>query len=177
MSERKRHYGKYRGTVTNPVDPLLKGRVQVLVTLGGTPLPMWAEACTPYAGPGCGLYAIPPAGAGVWVEFEEGDPDKPIWTGCWWADGEVMAMLNPDVPPPDPATAPGTVVLRTPLARLKLAGMTGVATLESLAPPATPGTPTVVKVGPDGVEVSYSVHKVRITPAGVVVNDGALMVV
>lgn len=24
-----------------------------------------------------------PVGTGVWVEFEGGDPDKPIWTGFW----------------------------------------------------------------------------------------------
>jgi hypothetical protein len=24
-----------------------------------------------------------PSGTGVWVEFEGGDPDKPIWCGFW----------------------------------------------------------------------------------------------
>jgi uncharacterized protein involved in type VI secretion and phage assembly len=29
-----------------------------------------------------GIYVVPPIGAGVWVEFEHGDPGKPIWVGC-----------------------------------------------------------------------------------------------
>src|SRR5262249_32667661 len=99
-----RYYGKYRGTVVSPIDLGLKGRITALVTVGGIPLTVVAEACTPYAGPGCGFYAIPPAGAGVWIEFVEGDLDQPVYTGCWWREGEVLAMLSPDLPPPDPAT-------------------------------------------------------------------------
>jgi len=30
-----------------------------------------------------GLFALPSVGAGVWIEFEHGDPDYPIWSGCW----------------------------------------------------------------------------------------------
>jgi Type VI secretion system/phage-baseplate injector OB domain len=177
MPEKKRYYGKYRGTVINPVDPMLRGRVQALITLGGAPLPLWCEACTPYAGPGCGLYAIPPMGAGVWVEFEEGDPNKPIWNGCWWMEGEVLAMLQPDLEPPDPLTAPQTLVLRTPTTRLKLSALTGMATLESLLPPATPALPTRVQVTPAFVEVAFQTFTVRVTPVGAAINDGALLVI
>ena len=44
----------------------------------------WAEPCVPLAGPTgppMGVYLVPPIGAGVWVEFEHGDPDYPIWVG------------------------------------------------------------------------------------------------
>jgi hypothetical protein len=174
---KKRYYGKYRGIVVNPIDPVLKGRVLAAVTVGGTPLEVWAEACTPLAGPGVGFYAIPPAGAGVWIEFEEGDLDKPIWTGCWWAEGEVLTMLSPDLPPPDPVTAPMTVVLRVPTARVKLDTLTGTATLETLVPPATPATPTSVKITPAFIEISYGIHTIRLTPAGIILNNGALTVI
>ena len=40
--------------------------------------------CVPYAGSGVGFFAVPPVGANVWVEFEGGDPDYPIWSGCFW---------------------------------------------------------------------------------------------
>ena len=30
------------------------------------------------------MFAIPPKGAQVWIEFEAGDVSKPIWSGCWW---------------------------------------------------------------------------------------------
>jgi uncharacterized protein involved in type VI secretion and phage assembly len=55
---------------------------------------VWAEACVPYAGGKNGLYAIPPVGSGVWVEFAQGDVDKPIWTGCWWKEGELNGALG-----------------------------------------------------------------------------------
>ena len=65
-----------------------RGRVQVAVpaVLGSGRL-SWAEACVPYAGDQVGLFAVPPVGANVWVEFEAGDPDHPILAGCFWGAG------------------------------------------------------------------------------------------
>jgi uncharacterized protein involved in type VI secretion and phage assembly len=88
--------GKYRGTVINNIDPMMKGRllVQVPDVLGPVPS-SWAEPCVPLAGPTgppMGVYMVPPIGAGVWVEFEQGDPDFPIWVGCRWG-------MASDVPP------------------------------------------------------------------------------
>jgi hypothetical protein len=181
--DRERYYGKYRGIVLNSVDPGFKGRLTANVNVCGAELQVVAEASTPYPG----FYAIPPEGSGVWIEFEEGDLDKPIWTGCWWREGEPAALLSPDVPPPTAATAPKTVVLSVaaagfpaaiPMARLKLDTTKGTATIESLAPPASPATPTSVKLGPEGIEISYGVHKIRITTVGGVdVNNGALTIV
>lgn len=83
-------YGKYRGTVKNNLDPLGQGRLQVEVT---AVLPSgslsWAMPCAPFAGSGVGFFALPPVGANVWVEFEGGDPGKPIWSGYFWGAGEV----------------------------------------------------------------------------------------
>lgn len=83
-------FGKYRGKVENNVDPLQLGRVQVSVAavLGSGSL-SWAMPNVPYAGSGVGFFMIPPKGANVWVEFEGGDPDYPIWAGCFWGKGEV----------------------------------------------------------------------------------------
>jgi uncharacterized protein involved in type VI secretion and phage assembly len=49
----------------------------------------WAMPCVPYAGNGVGFFAIPPEGANVWVEFEGGDPSRPIWTGCFWDEDQT----------------------------------------------------------------------------------------
>lgn len=89
----KTFFGKYRGKVENNIDPLQLGRIQVSVpaVLGDGTL-SWAMPCVPYAGPGVGFFAIPPKGASVWVEFEGGDPDYPIWAGCFWAVGDVPAV-------------------------------------------------------------------------------------
>lgn len=89
-------YGKYRGTVINNVDPLMRGRLMLEVPdVTGLVPSSWAEPCVPLAGPTgppMGVYMVPPIGAGVWVEFERGDPSKPIWVGCRWG-------LPSDVPP------------------------------------------------------------------------------
>ncbi|PTR05768.1 hypothetical protein C8R32_11614 [Nitrosospira sp. Nsp5] len=82
-----RFYGKYRGVVTNNVDPDQTGRLMVQVPDVLSLVPSsWAEPCVPLAGSGApmGMYMVPPIGAGVWVEFEAGDPNCPIWTGCRW---------------------------------------------------------------------------------------------
>jgi uncharacterized protein involved in type VI secretion and phage assembly len=88
-----RYFGKYRGTVASNVDPELRARLQAVVPdVLGTQPTTWAMPAAPYAGPGAGFVALPPVGAGVWIEFEQGDPDFPIWSGGWWgAAGELPA--------------------------------------------------------------------------------------
>lgn len=88
--EADRFYGKYRGLVVVNVDPEMRGRIKAMVpeVLGEVPS-SWALPCAPYAGIGSGFHAIPPVGAGVWIEFEAGNPSRPIWAGTWWATGEI----------------------------------------------------------------------------------------
>ncbi|MES2155561.1 MAG: phage baseplate assembly protein V [bacterium] len=88
--EAVRHFGKYRGLVTDNQDPSGRGRLRARVpeVLGDHPSG-WAYPCMPYAGDGVGLFTIPEPGSGVWIEFEAGDPSRPIWSGCWWGDGQV----------------------------------------------------------------------------------------
>jgi uncharacterized protein involved in type VI secretion and phage assembly len=86
---RSRHFGKYRGTVINNNDPTNRGRVQVSVPAVLDSLQVWAVPCLPYTGNNVGVYTIPEPGAGVWVEFEGGDPSYAIWTGGFWADNEL----------------------------------------------------------------------------------------
>lgn len=90
------YFGKYRGTVENPIDLQGKGRVQVSVpdVLGDGTL-AWAMPCAPFAGKGVGFFAVPPQGASVWVEFERGDPDYPIWSGGFWETGEAPVPPGP----------------------------------------------------------------------------------
>lgn len=174
----RHYYGKYRGTVVSPVDTTMMGRITASVTIGGAPLLVVANACTPFAGPGCGFYAIPPIGAGVWIEFEEGDLDRPIYSGCYWRTGEIMAMMSPDLPPPTPATMQNMVVLRTPFARLKMNILTGEMSLESvLIPPGTPAKPTAVHFTPLGIEISYGPTSViKLDATGISLNGTALKV-
>jgi uncharacterized protein involved in type VI secretion and phage assembly len=86
---RSRYFGKYRGTVVANDDPTQRARLKVRVPAVLGELELWAMPCVPYAGPSVGWMSLPPVGAGVWVEFEAGDPSFPIWVGCFWADGEA----------------------------------------------------------------------------------------
>ena len=92
----RRFYGKYRGTVIDSDDPSRLGRLKVSVpsVLGQDVVTGWATPCVPYGGAaGQGFLFIPERGAGVWVEFEEGDLEFPIWVGTFWCQpgGESQA--------------------------------------------------------------------------------------
>jgi hypothetical protein len=101
MTASEPYYGKYRGTVIQNIDPELRGRLQVEVPDVMSVIPStWAEPCVPLAGVTgfpMGIYVVPPIGAAVWVEFEHGDPNLPIWTGCRFptsADVPPMALAG-----------------------------------------------------------------------------------
>lgn len=82
-------FGKYRGRVEDNDDPTGRGRLLVKVNAVMGDEPVWAMPCVPYAGSNMGFYAIPEKGTGVWVEFEAGDTNYPIWVGCFWGDGQA----------------------------------------------------------------------------------------
>jgi uncharacterized protein involved in type VI secretion and phage assembly len=84
-----RYWGKFRGVVTDNRDPLHRGRVRVRVpTVMEESSLSWAEPCAPYAGSEVGFFTIPPEKAHVWVEFEAGDRNRPIWSGCFWSEDD-----------------------------------------------------------------------------------------
>ena len=134
-STTKQYFGKYRGTVINNIDPEQRARLLVSVPDVLSLIPStWAEASVPLAGPTgppMGAYFVPPIGAGVWVEFEQGDPNFPIWTGCRLgivADVPTLALAGLPVSP--------SVVLQTAgqntIAISDLPGPTGGIMLKSL---------------------------------------------
>lgn len=84
-------YGKFRGIVTDIQDPLMMGRVRARVPdVLGDLESGWAMPCAPFGGSSTGFFALPVVGAGVWIEFEHGNPDYPIWSGCWWGSAAEM---------------------------------------------------------------------------------------
>lgn len=106
MNDQRTYWGKYRGTVTSNADPQNRGRIRVRVAdVLGENDSTWALPCVPYAGHGVGLFLVPPENALVWVEFERGNPNYPIWTGCFWSEDDVpegagvadVKMLKTDI--------------------------------------------------------------------------------
>ena len=103
MAEPNKFYGKYRGTVVTNIDPQNKGRITVLVpdVLGIVPS-SWAMPCFPFTGRQMGQWALPQVGAHVWVEFEQGDPGRPIWTGGFYGSAAEVPALALAAPPVTP---------------------------------------------------------------------------
>jgi uncharacterized protein involved in type VI secretion and phage assembly len=109
MSEVYKYYGKYRGTVQSNIDPEQRGRLLVTVPdVLGNNVSSWAMPCLPLAGTNTGFYTTPSNGAGVWIEFEQGDPNYPVWVGCFWGTAAEVPALARSVPP----TVPG-ITLQT----------------------------------------------------------------
>ena len=87
----RRFYGKYRGVVSDNEDPLMQGRIQATVPdVMGDARSGWAMPAAPFGGDQMGFFALPSVGAGVWIEFEHGDPDYPIWSGAWWGSSTEL---------------------------------------------------------------------------------------
>lgn len=107
----KLYFGKYRATVINNLDPMQMGRVQALVPDVTGNLPSsWAMPCLSVGGMQGGMFTVPIVGSGVWIEFEQGDPDYPIWTGCFYGSAAETPSLAKAVPPGVPA-----ITFQTPL--------------------------------------------------------------
>lgn len=163
-----RFFGKYRGNVENNIDPQQQGRIQVSVpaVLGSGTL-SWAMPCAPFAGPGVGFFAVPPVGANVWVEFEAGNPDYPIWSGGFWGIGEAPAT---------PALA-FTKVFKTDAITLKLDDTPGAGGFTIEVNPPVVAVPVTLVCNMSGVELTHGAAKIKLTPASVSINDGALEVI
>lgn len=163
-------FGKYRGMVLNNIDPLMMGRLQIQVPdIAGLIPTSWAMPCVPIAGLQNGMVALPMIGSGVWVEFEKGDPDYPVWVGCFWGSGaEVPALAR--------ATPPGVqaIVLQTPLGNglsiSDLPGPTGGILIKS-------ATGATISVNETGIIIQNGQGAtLALTGPTVLVNAGALAV-
>jgi hypothetical protein len=174
----KRYWGKYRGTVTLNLDPENRGRIQVLVPDVVSLVPTtWAECCAPVSGmPGvaAGVFLVPPVGAAVWVEFEQGDPNRPVWTGGRWestADVPPLALAPPPIPPGQ------NFAIQTTLQNLLIVG-------DSAPTPVSGGivlksaTGAMLVVNDSGIYINNG-KGASITLIGptVTVNNGALVVI
>ena len=171
MKEGPKYYGVYRGTVVNNVDPLQIGRIITIVPdVGGVIPTTWAMPCVPIAGKQMGTFMVPQIGSGVFVQFEAGDPDRPVWMGGWWGDvAEVPALALAGVPG-DP-----NIVIQTTLQNCvivsDLPGPTGGIMLKS-----TTGATIIVNDTGIYIQNGKGASIVMVGPS-VTINEGALVVV
>jgi len=175
MKEGPKYFGKYRGTVLNNNDPMQLGRLQVQVPdVTGLVPGTWAEPCVPLAGPSgppMGVYLVPLIGTQVWVEFEQGNPDHPIWTGCRWGKATNIPMAA------KASALPGlSIVLQT-------VGQHMVAISDLPSTPATGGitlkstTGATITVNDSGIYITNGKGaSIVLTGPTVTINNGALTI-
>jgi hypothetical protein len=164
-------FGKYRGTVMNNIDPMMIGRIMAAVPDVGGMIPgSWAMPCVPVAGIQTGFFAVPIIGSGVWIEFERGDPDYPIWVGGYWGSAAEVPMLAKTIPP-----GMAGIAVQTPLGNgiviSDLPGPTGGILIKT-------ATGAMVSVSDTGIIISNGKGAaINMTGPTVDVNLGALTVI
>jgi Type VI secretion system/phage-baseplate injector OB domain len=153
-------YGKYRGTIVDNVDPMLRGRVRVSVPgVLNTRTKPWAEMCLP-AFDGLMAAAAPAIGSTVLVEFEAGDTSRPICTGKLWSGQDQP------VPPSGPLTlgVPSQATLS-----IGDAGGRGITFRTALG--------ATIAVGDTGITISNGQGaSISLNGPSVSINNGALVV-
>jgi hypothetical protein len=157
--------------VVNNVDPMQMGRLQLQVPdVLGPAISSWAMPCVPFAGKQGGVYVVPQVGAGVWVEFEQGDPDYPIWVGGFWgsaAEVPVLALAGLPLSP--------SIVLQTgnqtTLMLSDLPGPAGGILLKTAAG-------AMISISDFGITISNGQGAtIMLTGPTVTINQGALTVI
>jgi hypothetical protein len=167
----EKFYGKYRGAVLVNIDPEGRGRLLVEVPdVLGVGISTWAMPSVPFAGLQMGMYIVPPPKAGVWVEFEKGDPDYPIWTGCWWGSRVEVPVTAQLATPAMPFVMVETALKNT------------IVISDTPVPPLLPAGGVLISSGAsyiriDTTGISIFGPTVRINGATVVdINAGALTI-
>jgi uncharacterized protein involved in type VI secretion and phage assembly len=164
IGDKNNFLGKFRGIVARNNDDLGLGRLLVKVPdVLGNNASGWALPCLPYAGKGVGLFLLPPVGASVWVEFEHGDPEYPVWCGCFWGSKEDV--------PANPAAA-NMKILQTESGSITIDDSAESITIQ------TKKDGMKIVIDHQGIEIDDARGgKIKLDGTRVSVNDGALEVI
>jgi hypothetical protein len=175
MKEINKYYGKYRGTVVNNIDPEQRGRIQAIIpdVLGLIPS-SWAMPCVPIAGKQEGIFVVPQIGAGVWMEFEQGESDYPIWVGGFWgiaAEVPALALAPPPIPPGQNIVLQTTLQNSIILSDAAPTPLTGGIVLKS-------ATGAAIVVNDSGIYIQNGkgASLIMVGPS-VTINNGALVII
>jgi len=171
MKESPKFFGVYRGTVVNNIDPMQLGRITAIVPdVSGITPTTWAMPCVPVAGKQMGTYMVPQIGSGVFMQFEAGDPDRPVWIGGWWGTAAEVPALALAGEPADP-----NIVIQSTLQNAivvsDLPGPTGGIMLKST-------TGATIIVNDTGIYIQNGKGaSIVMTGPTVTINNGALVVI
>lgn len=169
----RRYYGKYRGKVQNNVDSEGLGRIEVYCdAVFGRGNHNLAMPSVPFAGQGTGFVFIPPVDSSVWVEFEQGDPSKPIWSGGFWE-----RFQGPDMPALPPKGMPMVGQIKTHNMSITLDETPGAGGV-TIEVKATYGViPMTIKCDAQGIHIQQAGATLDLAaPSSVRINDGAIEV-
>jgi hypothetical protein len=119
-----------------------------------------------------GVYMVPPIGAGVWVEFEQGDVNSPIWVGCRWGSPSDVPPVARLGNPADP-----NIVIQSLLQHTVM--------ISDMPPtPATGGiilkstTGAMIVVNDSGIYISNGKGaSIMLVGPNVTINNGALVII
>lgn len=174
------YYGKYRGIVVDNADPEQLGRLKVKVpsVLGNEVVTGWATPCVPYGGEmNQGTLFIPEVDAGVWIEFEEGDLEFPIWVGTYWSkpggESELPKPNDPDGTEQDSVQDPPTrKIIKTVKGHtIQFEDNDG----EEMVTIVEATNQNVITMDQDGIVIheGQNSHEVKMDADGVNITDGA----
>jgi hypothetical protein len=118
-----------------------------------------------------GIYCVPPIGAGVWVEFEQGDPNKPIWSGCRWGGLTSVPVAAKAGLPADP-----NIVIQSLLQNMVMVSdlppspVTGGIVLKSAT-----GLSSIV-VNDSGIYITSGAASIQMVGPTITINNGAMII-
>jgi len=158
---RSRFFGKYRGLVSdvNDRENLCRITVKLPEVYGDDDSP-WALPSLPFAGKGHGLVMLPEVGDGVWVEFEAGIPEKPIWSGFWFAQGEMPEPAGEESIRAFVTSKNHKIIIDDKANELKLVH----------------GKGAEIALTNDDITIKIGRSQIKLSSKGVDINNGALVV-
>ncbi len=152
-------YGKYRGIVTDVDDPENLCRIRARVPALGNLVCGWALPAVPFAGNELGFVMLPERESGVWIEFEAGHIDVPIWSGAWWTTGQR----------PEPQGSQVRVIVSKQGHKLVLDDKAGEVRL-------THGDGPEIKMTGDEITITVGACEIKVDGSAISLNNGLIKV-
>lgn len=93
------YYGAYEGIVVDNDDKDTRGRLKVKcpAVWGNVPHETWAKPRGMFSGKKIGFYALPQVNDVVWITFQGGKPNFPMWEYGWFLKDQTVPGAAKDI--------------------------------------------------------------------------------